>query len=126
MAKKEAGTCLPPPAARHGYNENGVLYFGGAGAGTVSTPCTGCPWRTANHGTPHPGGFYRRTNLRRLWARIRQGGGIQSCHPTDPGHPDHMKFAGAKEGLGSPGMRGQRDPDCAGVVRSRRTRRGRA
>ena len=52
-------------------------------------PCALCPWRTANHGKRHEHGFYTKKNLTRLWNQIRRGGGMQSCHPTDPGHPDH-------------------------------------
>ena len=55
----------------------------------VGQPCAACPWRIANHGKRTPGGFYTKRNLRRLWNQIRGGGGLQSCHPTDPGHPDH-------------------------------------
>lgn len=63
---------------------------------TASTPCELCPWRVANHSKRHPGGFYRKDNLRRLWNQIRKGGRIQGCHPTDPSHEDHCKYAGAK------------------------------
>ena len=62
----------------------------------TGTPCEQCPWRVANHGKRHPGGFYRKDNLRRLWNQIRKGGRLQSCHPTDPGHEDHRKYSGAK------------------------------
>lgn len=47
------------------------------------TPCAACPWRTENHGKPHPHGWYLRKNLRRLWRALR-GGETMSCHPTDP------------------------------------------
>ena len=57
--------------------------------------CPGCPWRRRNHGKPTPGGFYRKDNLRRLWNQIRKGQGIQSCHLTDPGHPDHVAAGAA-------------------------------
>jgi len=63
---------------------------------SATTPCEQCPWRVANHGKRHPGGFYRKDNLRRLWNQIRKGGRLQSCHPTDAGHADHRKYAGAK------------------------------
>lgn len=56
-------------------------------------PCAQCPWRRSNHGKRHFGGFYRKSNLRRLWNGIRNGG-KQSCHLTDPAHPDHVR-AGA-------------------------------
>lgn len=65
---------------------------------TTAVPCNECPWRVANHGRRHPGGFYRKDNLRRLWNQVRKGGGIQSCHPTDASHADHRKYAGAKPG----------------------------
>ena len=68
------------------------------GATTCRQPCAACPWRAQNHGKRHPGSFYTKRNLRRLWNQIRGGGGVQSCHPTDPGHPDHQQFAGAKDG----------------------------
>lgn len=59
--------------------------------------CSGCPWRTSNQGTRSPGGFYTRSNLTRLWNQVRRGGKPQSCHMTDPSHPDHIA-AGCKEG----------------------------
>lgn len=65
---------------------------------TSRTPCEQCPWRIANQGKHHPAGFYDKKNLRRLWNQIREGGQLQSCHPTDPGHPDHRQYAGAKPG----------------------------
>ena len=72
----------------------------------MPSPCAQCPWRTANHGQRHPHGFYRKANLRRLWNQIRGGGGLQSCHMTDTGHPDHVA-AGAK---------GDRPHECAGSL----------
>lgn len=64
---------------------------------TNKNPCTQCPWRISNHGKRHFGGFYRKQNLLRLWKKLRNGGGgMQSCHLTDPGHPDHLA-AGAPE-----------------------------
>ena len=59
-------------------------------------PCEACPWRKENHGKPHPGGFYTKTNLTRLWNQIRRGGLPQSCHRTDPRHPDHKAPPNAK------------------------------
>jgi len=61
----------------------------------LKKPCAQCPWRTANQGKRHFGSFYTKANLRRLWNQIRGGGSAQSCHLTDPSHPDHIK-AGAK------------------------------
>lgn len=60
-------------------------------------PCTQCPWRLSNQGKPHPYGFYTKANLRRLWNEVRGGGKAQSCHLTDPSHPDHI-LVGAKLG----------------------------
>lgn len=67
-----------------------------------SSPCSACPWRITNHGRRSPWGFYTRKNLKRLWNQIRGASSDgecrpQSCHPTDPGHPDHIE-AGAKPG----------------------------
>lgn len=45
--------------------------------------CAACPWRTKNQGTPHPHGWYTKSNLARLWAKLRHGDSM-SCHPTDP------------------------------------------
>lgn len=63
----------------------------------IERPCAHCPWRTTNQGKRTPWGFYTAANLRRLWNQIRSGGRAQSCHPTDPSHPDH-RAAGAKPG----------------------------
>lgn len=59
--------------------------------------CSQCPWRLSNQGKPHPFGFYTRKNLTRLWGQVRGGGKRQSCHLTDPSHPDHVA-AGCKPG----------------------------
>lgn len=53
--------------------------------------CAQCPWRLANQGKRHPHRFYTKRNLTRLWNQIRGGGAPQSCHLTDPSHPDHVK-----------------------------------
>ncbi len=53
-------------------------------------PCDQCPWRLANQGKRSPGGFYTKKNAKRLWGQIRRGGAKQSCHLTDPSHPDHI------------------------------------
>ncbi len=65
--------------------------------GPCERPCAECPWRLSNHGRRTSAGFYRKDNLRRLWNEVRGGGLPQSCHPTDPNHPDHVA-AGAKPG----------------------------
>lgn len=63
----------------------------------MKTACAQCPWRLANQcKKPDPLKFYTKSNLNRLWGLIRRGGNGQSCHLTDPSHPDHVK-AGAPE-----------------------------
>ncbi|MDA4131846.1 MAG: hypothetical protein OK454_01795 [Thaumarchaeota archaeon] len=76
----------------------------------MSKPCQQCPWRLANQGKKHKHAFYTKANLRRLWGQIRRGGGAQSCHLTDPSHPDHID-AGAK-----PGAKAQECPGSVIVV----------
>lgn len=49
-------------------------------------PCSHCPWRIENQGKRHPGGWYTKANLRRLWAKLRRGESM-TCHPTDPANP---------------------------------------
>jgi hypothetical protein len=61
----------------------------------LTKPCAQCPWRLSNHGKRHFGSFYTKANLNRLWNQVRGGGRAQSCHLTDPQHPDHIA-AGAK------------------------------
>ena len=73
----------------------------------MRSPCDQCPWRKSNQGTRHKFGFYRKDNLTRLWNALRRGGAGQSCHPTDPRHPDHVA-CGAK-----PGSKPQ---ECIGAV----------
>jgi hypothetical protein len=77
---------------------------------TIHKPCDNCPWRVCNHGKRTKWGFYTKSNLKRLWGQIRRaarGGIAQSCHPTDPSHPDHRE-AGAKTG--------STPVECAGSV----------
>lgn len=49
-------------------------------------PCSECPWRTENHGQPHPDGWFTKRNRDRLWAKLRRGESM-SCHKTDPSNP---------------------------------------
>ncbi|MDE2688538.1 MAG: hypothetical protein OXI16_13725 [Chloroflexota bacterium] len=58
--------------------------------------CEQCPWRRSNHGKRQENGFYTKANLRRLWKEVRSGEGVQTCHLTDPNHPEHVA-AGAAE-----------------------------
>lgn len=53
---------------------------------STGTPCAQCPWRTSNQGKRHPGGWYTKANLRRLWVGMRRGEAM-TCHPTDPNNP---------------------------------------
>lgn len=48
--------------------------------------CAACPWRLSNQGTRHPGGWYTKANLRRLWSKLRTGERM-TCHPTDSENP---------------------------------------
>lgn len=66
------------------------------GEGKRMKPCDQCPWRRSNHGRRSPGGFYTKKNLRRLWNELRRGGHPQSCHLTDPNHPDHVAAGAPK------------------------------
>lgn len=50
------------------------------------SPCAACPWRTSNHGRPHPDGWYTKMNRDRLWKLLRAGQSM-TCHPTDPDNP---------------------------------------
>jgi len=60
-------------------------------------PCSACPWRTANQGQRHPGGWYTKANLRRLWTKLRDGDAM-TCHPTDPENPLPPGFDPVPEG----------------------------
>lgn len=70
-------------------------------------PCSACPWRTENHGKPHPDGWYTAKNRERLWAKLRRGEAM-TCHPTDPANPIP---AGAK-----PVPEGATTHECAGAL----------
>lgn len=70
-------------------------------------PCAACPWLTANHGKPHPHGWYLLKNLRRLWRELRRGQ-TMSCHPTDP---DNVVPPGAAEPPPDAATR-----ECAGAL----------
>lgn len=57
-------------------------------------PCPPCPWLVANHGKPHPDGWYTKRNRDRLWVGLRRGERM-SCHPTDPSNPVSDKATAA-------------------------------
>lgn len=69
--------------------------------------CSDCPWRLSNQGRPHPGGWYTKANLRRLWSGLRHGVAM-TCHPTDPDNP-------MPPGLNPPAP-GSRTVECAGAL----------
>lgn len=75
-------------------------------------PCAQCPWRTANQGRRHPGGWYTKANLRRLWAGLRRGVDM-TCHPTDPDNEvtDEMVAQGVKRPPET-----ARTNECAGAL----------
>lgn len=68
-------------------------------------PCTSCPWLTANHGMPHPHGWFTTANRKRLWAALRRGE-MMSCHKTDP---DNIVPEGGK-----PVPEGTQPHECTG------------
>lgn len=80
---------IRPPTTEPPVREPGRVPLAKRTACTAK-PCENCPWRKTNHGRRHPGGFFTKANRQRLWNQIRGGGGIQSCHMTDPSHPDHV------------------------------------
>lgn len=52
------------------------------------TACSQCPWRASNQSRRHPGGWYTRKNLLRLWNGMRTAKAPgMTCHPTDPNNP---------------------------------------
>jgi hypothetical protein len=61
--------------------------------------CDTCPWRVKNHGKPHPAGWYKLTNLKRLWAGLRSGRARgMICHSTDPKNIEYGGAAPVKPG----------------------------
>lgn len=61
--------------------------------------CATCPWRTANQGKPHPAGWFRKSNLLRLWAGLRSGRAPgMICHSTDPKNVEYGGDANVKPG----------------------------
>lgn len=70
-------------------------------------PCAACPWFLTNQGKRHPGGWYTKKNLARLWAKLRRGDGM-TCHPTDPQNE-------VPEGLAKPSENAT-TYECAGAI----------
>lgn len=70
------------------------------------TPCSACPWRTENHGKPHPDGWFTARNRERLWTQMKTGERM-SCHPTDPDNPLPP---------GAPPVKATETHECAGVL----------
>lgn len=61
--------------------------------------CDTCPWRVVNHGKPHKAGWYRISNLKRLWAGLRSGRAPgMLCHSTDPKNTEYGGSAPIKPG----------------------------
>jgi hypothetical protein len=61
--------------------------------------CATCPWRTANHGKPHPAKWYSIANLRRLWNGLRTAKAPgMICHSTDPKNVEYGGDAPVKPG----------------------------
>lgn len=78
------------------------------GAGKCLTVCATCPWRTSNHGKPHPEKWYATANLRRLWDGLRRGEAPgMICHSTDP---DSIHYGGEKA------VRPGHERHCAGAL----------
>lgn len=70
--------------------------------------CETCPWRTANHGKPHPAKWYSVANLKRLWNGLRKGDAPgMVCHSTDP---ESKEYGGTKDV--KPGHK----RECAGAL----------
>lgn len=66
---------------------------------TTPKICATCPWRVVNHGKPHPAGWYRLSNLKRLWAGLRSGRAPgMICHSTDPKNAEYGGNAPIKPG----------------------------
>lgn len=52
--------------------------------------CDTCPWLKKNHGKRHAAGWYRASNLRRLWNGLRTGNAPgMICHSTDPNNKEY-------------------------------------
>lgn len=52
--------------------------------------CETCPWLKKNHGKEHPDGWYKTSNIKRIWNGLRTGrapGVI--CHSTDADQADY-------------------------------------
>lgn len=61
--------------------------------------CDTCPWVRANQGKRHPAGWYRLSNLRRLWNGLRTGRAPgMICHSTDPENKEYGGCADIKPG----------------------------
>jgi hypothetical protein len=61
--------------------------------------CNTCPWRVVNHGKPHPAGWYKIANLKRLWAGLRSGRAPgMICHSTDSKNVEYGGTAPVKPG----------------------------
>lgn len=60
--------------------------------------CESCPWLTKNHGKPHPAGWYKPANLKRLWNDLRTGRAPgMVCHSSDPKSIDYGSTSKVKD-----------------------------
>jgi len=75
---------------------------------TVSV-CASCPWLKQNHGQPHPAGWYKLSNLKRLWNGLRTGKAPgMVCHSTDPESADYGSTKKVPETV--------KPRECAGAI----------
>ena len=71
--------------------------------------CESCPWLTKNHGKPHPAGWYKIANLKRLWNGLRSGRAPgMVCHSSDPKSIDYGSTSKVKDTV--------KPRDCAGAL----------
>ena len=70
--------------------------------------CETCPWLIKNHNKQHDAGWYKTTNLRRLWAGLRTGNAPgMICHSSDPNSAEYG---------GKPGIKAGQEKECAGAL----------
>jgi hypothetical protein len=70
--------------------------------------CDTCPWVLANQGKHHPAGWYKVSNLRRLWNGLRTGRAPgMVCHSSDPANKEYGGNADIKPG---------HEAECAGAM----------
>lgn len=56
----------------------------------MATPCKTCPFLIENQDRKHASGWYKKSNLKRLWNGLRRGDAFgMICHSTDPNAIDY-------------------------------------